>query len=36
MDEGRIEKSGDFRALKQDIDRLIAAVASHARGRTVP
>lgn len=35
MDEARIEKNSDFPELKQDIDRLIVGIASHARGRTV-
>ncbi len=33
MDEDRIEKRPDFAAFKQDVDRLIAAVAGHVRAK---
>jgi predicted nucleic acid-binding protein len=33
MNEERIEKSSGFGRLRQDIDRLIAAIAAHCRER---
>jgi len=33
MDEDRIEKRADFAAFKQDMDRLIGAIADYVRDR---
>jgi N-formylglutamate amidohydrolase len=33
MDEDRIEKRADFAAFKQDMDRLVAAIAEYVRDR---
>jgi hypothetical protein len=33
MDEDRIEKRADFAGFKQDMDRLIGAIADYVRDR---